>query len=173
MAQRKELSHREPALAESKVSSIVTQQIPSVIEHLRRPKGPLAKLLAQTDKLQHINRIFNAYLPPHLHGHAMITTMSPKQWVVQTDSSAWATRLRYVLPNLREQMRDHLKKEVPLLTVRIITDSTVAKSASEPRRMQLTEETAQLLEGTARDMNDQRLGSALLRLSRHVAKSSK
>jgi hypothetical protein len=128
--------------------------------------------LAQTDKLQHINRIFNAYLPPHLHGHAMIATMSPKQWVVQTDSSAWATRLRYVLPSLREQLGDHLKKDVPPLTVRIIPDSTV-QSTSEPRRMQLTEETAQLLEGTARDLSDQRLVSALLRLSRHVAKSSK
>lgn len=176
MVQRKEArlrktSQPEPVSTETRVCSKVTQPIPSVSEHLRRPKGPLAKLLAQTDKLQHINRIFKAYLPPHLHGHAMIATMSAKQWVVQTDSSAWATRLRYVLPSLREQLADHLKKEVPPLSVRIIPYGTVQR-IEEPRRISLTEENAQLLEGTARDLNDQRLGSALLRLSRHVGKSS-
>ena len=157
---------------QQKASSKMTQQMALVRDHLRNPKGQLAKLLAQTDKLQHVNRVFRAYLPNHLHEHAMITTMSAKVWVVQTDSSAWATRLRYVLPNLQQQLSDHLKKPVPPLTIRIKPGNTV-EAAVEPRRMALTEKTAKLLEGTARDLNDQRLGSALLRLSRHVASATK
>ena len=157
---------------QKKVSSTMTQQMALVRDHLRSPKGRLAKLLAQTDKLQHVNRVFHAYLPSHLHEHAMITTMSAKAWIVQTDSSAWATRLRYVLPNLQQQLSDHLKKQIPPLTVRIKPGNTV-EAMVEPRRMALTQETAKLLEGTAQDLSDQRLGSALLRLSRHVAGSSK
>jgi hypothetical protein len=151
----------------------MTRQIPSISEHLRRPqKGRLAKLLAQTDRLQHINHVFRAYLPPHLHEHATITTLSAKNWVVQTDSSAWATRLRYVLPSLQQQLSDHLKTEVPPLTIRIKPAEVVAVEA-EPRRMVITQETASLLEGAARDLNDSRLGSALLRLSRRIAEQVK
>ena len=166
-------SQLEPTVTEQKKGpSNMTQQMTLVRDHLRSPKGRLAKLLAHTDKLQHVNRVFLAYLPNHLHEHAMITNMSTKAWVVQTDSSAWATRLRYVLPNLQQQLSDHLKKQIPPLTVRIKPGNTV-EVVVEPRRMELTKETAKLLEGTAQDLDDQRLGSALLRLSRHVASSSK
>lgn len=139
----------------------------SLQDHLQKRRGQLGKLLAQTEHLQNINRVFHAYLPGHLRTHAMITKMSAKSWIIQTDSSAWATRLRYVLPNLQQQLRDHLKQEVPPLTVHIRPGNTV-HTANEMHRPEITAETARLLKGTAQDLGNSRLGEALLRLSRHV-----
>jgi hypothetical protein len=139
----------------------------SAAECLRRPKGRLAGVIAHSDRLIRINRLLRAYLPPHLREHARIVAMTPEVWIIQTESSAWATRLRYLLPGLRKQLGDELKQSVPDLKLRIEPPSE-PPPASPPRRLTLTEQNARVLEGAARDLSDQRLGAALLRLAQHA-----
>lgn len=135
-------------------------------QHLQRPKGRLAYLVAQSDRLARINRAFLAYLPPHLHDHAALVALSDDAWIIQTDSPAWATRLRYVLPSLRNQLAEFLGADVPPLNIRI--KPAAAKSAPPQRRVTLTHENAALIEGAAQAVEDDRLGAALLRLARHA-----
>ncbi len=139
----------------------------SAAECLRRPKGRLAAVIAHSDRLIRINRLMQAYLPPHLRDHARIVAITPQVWIVQTESSAWATRLRYVLPTLRQQLSDELRQPVPGLKLRI-EPAREAPSAAPPRRLTLTEKNAEVLAGAARDVSDERLGAALLRLAQHA-----
>ncbi len=139
----------------------------------RLQQGRLAQLVAQSKSLNQINRIFLAFLPPHLHEHAVLIASKPDVWVVQTDSSAWATRLRYVLPNLHKQMSDHLGKEIPPLRIRIIPSATPPAPTAPVRRLTVTEDTINLLEGTAESISDPGLSAALSRLARHAQKRRK
>lgn len=144
-----------------------TSSMTSVQDCLRRPKGRLAQLVAQTDRLARVNRAFRAYLPPHLHDHARLSQLSSQNWVVQTESAVWATRLRYALPSLRQQLSEHLGYEVPNLVVKVKPAGNGQNNAP-PRRMKLTEESANFLEGAAEGVSDQRLGAALMRLAQHA-----
>ena len=138
-----------------------------VQERLRQSKGHLAQLVAQSDRLARINRAFLAYLPPHLHSHVRLATLSADTWVIHAESAAWATRLRYILPSLQQQLSEHLGYQVPKLTMRIQPLGN-ADSKIPTRRVQVTEKSADVLEGAAEGVDDEQLGAALMRLAQHA-----
>jgi hypothetical protein len=142
----------------------------SVGDRLQRPKTRLAKLLAQVNELVGINRIFHAYLAPHLRQHATLIALETDKWTVQTDSPAWATRLRYTLPSLRKHLTEKLGTEVPPLRIRI-SPATLEPPRLPPRRLQLSAQAGDLLEKTAHSLDDRHLGAALLRLARNARRN--
>ena len=140
-----------------------------VSSHICKP-GALMHLVQQTDKLVRLNRIMRAYLPPHMQDHARLIAVHEQAWVIQADSSAWATRLRYALPSLRQQLSDHLKRDVPVLKLKV--QPTAETKTTEPRRLTLTQQSASFIKGAADSIGDERLGAALLRLASHARKAS-
>lgn len=137
----------------------------SVAECLQQPAGRLAAVVAQGERLARLNRLLQALLPPHLQAYARFKSLSPQVWIVQTDSAARATRLRYVLPGLRQQLEAELKQPVPDLKLHV-EPPVAARSPAPPRRLTLNESNADLLKSTADSIKDERLGAALLRLAR-------
>lgn len=142
--------------------------MPSIGEHLVQAKGQLGRLLAQADELVRLNRLLHGYLPPQFRGHALLAALYPDAWIIQTDSSTWATRLRYALPNLHRQLSDHLGREIPKLRIRIRPPQT--GPLGPPRRLTVTPETAATLETAAHNVSDPRLSMAMKRLAEHARK---
>lgn len=147
-----------------------TGSIPTVGETLRRPQGTLGRLMARADRLNRLNRIFRAYLPPHLHDHVVLVRLDQDDWTVHADSSSWATRLRYALHNIRETLGQQLGIPLPKPRVRVVPPDFPPR----PRRprLTLTQRNAKLLEVTARNVPDPRLSAALRRLAQHAGASS-
>ncbi|MDG4550578.1 MAG: DciA family protein [Candidatus Contendobacter sp.] len=139
--------------------------IPTVGEILRRPRGKLGQLMAQADRLIQLSRIFYAYLPPYLRDHAVLIRLDPESWEVRADSAAWATRLRYVLPSIRQALGQQLDMTLPKPRIRVAP--VAVPPQSQRRRLTLTRRNAALLEATARGLTDPRLGAALRRLAAH------
>lgn len=140
---------------------------------LRRPRSRAAQLVSKTQRLVEINRILKAFLPPQFNEHVVLASLDTKAWRVHTDSSAWATRLRYLLPTLRQHLGEHLGIEIPPLRVRI-SPPTIPSQAGQPaRRMVVTEVTAATLEQAAGNVTDNRLGSAMRRLAEHARQRSR
>ena len=140
-----------------------------VSSHISKP-GVLMYLVQQNDKLVRLNRIMRAYLPPHLQDHARLISIDEQGWLIKADSSAWATRLRYALPSLRQQLSHHLKRDIPPLKLKVQPANDV--KSIEPRRLTLTQQSASHIEGAADSVNDERLGAALMRLAAHARKAS-
>ena len=139
--------------------------MPTVGEGLRcLSSGVLGKMVARVDDLNRLGRIFCAYLPSHLHDHAVLIRMDQEGWEVHADSASWATRLRYALPNIRPMLGEHLGLDLPKPRIRV---RPVITPPQQPRRsrLTLTQDNADLLEATARNLADARLGAALLRLA--------
>ena len=86
--------------------------------------------------------------------------------MVQAESPVWATRLRFSLPALRQQLAQRLGTAVPPLKIKVAPATGLPPPP--PRRMTISEPAAELLEGTAQNVADPRLGEALRRLARHA-----
>lgn len=138
----------------------------SVGEALRRQQGTLGQLMARADRMVRLSQIFRAYLPPHLHDHAVLIRLDEDGWVVHTDSASWATRLRYALHSLRQALGQQLGIPLPKPRIQVVP----AALPSNPRRprLTLTARNAKLLEVTARNLSDPRLSAALRRLAEHA-----
>ena len=141
--------------------------IATVGETLARQRGALGELIAKAQQRVRLNRMFLAYLPPHLHDHAVLVRLDAESWVVHTGSASWATRLRYALHNMREALGQHLGIALPKPQIRVVP----AVLPPPPRpRLKLTKRNAKLLEVAARDLADDRLSAALRRLAAHAGK---
>jgi hypothetical protein len=99
--------------------------------------------------------------------------LDAEAWTVQTDSPAWATRLRYCLPTLQRQLSDQLAFAVPKLRVRIIPISMESPPPLPPRRLELSSRAGNVLSEAANGLADQELSAALKRLARHAHKPGK
>lgn len=137
-------------------------------EQLHQPGSQVAKLVWQTKRLSELNRIFHAFLPSYLHAHAFLARLDQENWVVQTDSSAWATRLRYILPNLRHPLGEHLGIAVPPPRIRIAPPAVPLPPPPPNRRMTITDSTARLIESAAQNIPDRQLGAVMRRLAAHA-----
>ncbi len=142
-----------------------SDSIPTVGEVLRRPRGKLGQLMAQADRLIRLSRVFYAYLPPHLRDHTVLIRLDPEDWEVRADSAVWATRLRYVLPSIRQALGQQLGMTLPKPRIRV-TPIAVSPQSRRPR-LTLTRRNAELLEAAARALADPRLGAAMRRLAAH------
>ena len=135
-------------------------------EHLQHPRGRFAEMLSQLQRLHRLEQLLRAFLPPHLQDHATLARLDAEAWIVQTDSPAWQTRLRYFLPALRQPLSEQLGFAVPPPQIRIVPPDASPK-APPVRRMTMTDETAQVLEEAARQFSDPRLSAAVRRLAEH------
>ena len=137
--------------------------IPAAGEYLRRQQGMLGRLMARANRLNRCNQIFRAYLPAQLHDHVVLVSIDRENWTVHADSASWATRLRYALHNIRQALGHQLGIPLPKPCIRVVP----AALSPRPRRLKptLTERSVKLLEITARNVPDARLGAALRRLA--------
>ncbi|HRX62385.1 MAG TPA: DUF721 domain-containing protein [Candidatus Competibacter sp.] len=140
--------------------------IPAIGEVLYRQRGVLGELVTQAEKRVRLSRIFHAYLPPHLRDHAELIRLDEEKWTVHTDSSSWATRLRYALHNIRDTLGQQLGFPLPKPHIRVVPPTLPLPVARPPLR--LTPKSAKLLEIAARNLSDERLSAALRRLAAHA-----
>jgi hypothetical protein len=144
----------------------------STDEHMQRSNSRIAKLILQTKQLSEINHIFHAFLPAYLHEHASLAKLDSEGWVVQTDSPVWATRLRYILPSLQKPLSEKLKFQVPIPRIRVAPPAVPLPPPPQARRMTITDNTAKVLEGAARNLPDRKLGAVMARLAAHAKQRS-
>lgn len=107
-------------------------------------------------------------LPPEFATHCRVAGVRGDRLLLVADTPAWAARLRFRSAQLVKHLVEHPGRSgvvtVRTVQVRIIPPVTEVKPT--PRRTRLSVENAQLLEQTARGIQDPRLAQALARLAR-------
>ncbi len=111
-----------------------------------------------------------ALLPSPLNDHCLSLVLKQNQMVLYTDSSAWASRLRYFSRELVTRLKNkqiHINK----ISVKIMVDNRRIKARHRVREARLlTSENADLLSRVADHTPDPELQAALRRLSSHQKK---
>ncbi len=67
---------------------------------MTNPSGSLCLILKHSQSIQKIDEIFRASLPCPLEQHCYVANLRDKILIIHTDSPLWATRLRYLTPEI-------------------------------------------------------------------------
>lgn len=78
----------------------------TISQHLSSADQHLAQILAKAHFLQRVERLFKIVLQGDLAQHCRVANVKNQQLVIEVDSSAWATRLRYLCPSLVAPLRE-------------------------------------------------------------------
>jgi len=129
----------------------------SILRELRNNLKIQEKLLILTRNL----------LPAPLDQHCISVQQRDSRLIVHTNSSAWASRLRYFSRDLRAKLQGkgvHIQK----IEVRVLINNQ-QKTHLARHVHHLSEANAKLIESTADSIQDANLRAALKRLSKHRA----
>ncbi len=75
------------------------------IHKLIKDSSELAQVLNQVHTLQKLNSILQKHIKAPLNEHCIIANLKAEKIILHTDSSAWATYLRYELPTLLQAIK--------------------------------------------------------------------
>lgn len=128
-----------------------------------------------TDKLSHhirqkaleLNRLrhaIQASLPVDCHLHFQVAGIRDRQLIILTDSPVWQTRLRMYSLSMLEALAQHTGIRLNQVKIRL---APLAREVipPPPQPRVLSSRSARLIEQTAASVSDERLQTALLRLS--------
>ena len=138
---------------------------------LNSGRGTLSILHRKVAQLDKLTALLKNNLSEPLRHHCQVANFRDNCLVIMTDSAAWATQIRYLTPELLEQLQRYPELKY-VRTLRCYIDPISMPSVSPQTTIQrdpLSAENIQLLDsmGNARDSND-KLGQALKRFAEHM-----
>ncbi len=127
--------------------------------------GTVTALIEQAHRLQAIDILLPACIPGELVAHVRTANWRNDRLVLQTDSAAWATRLRYLLPQLQRCLQQHPQlAELQQIDLRVAPQERPANPAPQPAC--LSTSSAHIIDTGAETIADPALRAALKRLAR-------
>lgn len=141
--------------------------LPTFISVLLR-RERLAPLLDQARSRESLGRAVETLLPAECRGHCRLGGFEGGRFVLLADSAAWATRLRYSAPEIREQLRRLPGgRGVTQVQVRVSPPASAAPSTERTRPLERpSAASGRALQDIAEAETDPQLRAALLRLAR-------
>ena len=77
----------------------------SLAHLLHQPSELLHHLVAKSQHLIHLTNLLHQLLDRQLAKHCKAANLRDKTLVIEIDSAAWATQIRYRIPQLLDQLR--------------------------------------------------------------------
>ena len=130
-----------------------------------------SRLVSRSQRLRRLTAELWEQLPPDLHGHCVVVGCDDEILSVLTDNSAWATRLRFMEP----QLIAHFRNATPACTrLKIVVRPAIEDphtTRARTERAPLSASVKRGLDALADEIDDESLRAALKRLSRRGVKS--
>lgn len=135
---------------------------------LQHPAGPLNGLLGRVGLLRRLTAAIRDALPPPLARHCLAANLDGDTLVLSCDSTAWAAKLRYQLPQLLQALQGRTNlPAIRQIRVRVQPRREPVRPAVQ-RRATLSEHSAAVITSVADATTDPALKAALRRLGRHA-----
>lgn len=134
---------------------------PVPLQRYLESNAALAELRRQVHQADHWLSRVHAALPADLSSH--LPAVRPREGilVLYADSPVWASRLRYTIPRIRNQLPEFREIRIRVLPNTMPPD--VSKNRRRPKAMK--RETADMIRGIACAVPDKQLSLALKRLA--------
>ncbi len=141
----------------------------------------LKKLYTHAKVICSLNEKLHKHLAPDLSSHFNVANYSDETLTVNAESSAWASKLRYCIPDIL----DYAKHECGLGNLRTVrigvspgqnqadTDQSKKNQTSNPdklniRKASMSHKSAEFIKNVAMAINDPALQKSILKLSKHA-----
>ncbi|MEQ8288784.1 MAG: DUF721 domain-containing protein [Gammaproteobacteria bacterium] len=129
--------------------------------------SPLQNLVKKAQRIQQLGRKLESRLDPSFQGHFTLANINDGVAIILANSSAWATRLRYHIPDILDELTNQLGQG-RVKTVRIkIAPTHQEIIATGKKQNKLSREAASYLIRTADDFGDSPIRDTLLSIARH------
>lgn len=136
----------------------------SITTLLQESSSHNEQLLLRARYLQHADRLLHSLLNAEFKLHCRVANIRDGLLILDVDSVAWATRLRYQLPSLLEKLQQHEDLRVlSSIEIKIRPQQQTRQKSSQ--RPQLSPEAAHCIHSCAEGIDDPALGNALRRLA--------
>ena len=119
----------------------------------------------RSNTLNQLNSVLHKLLPEQLRGHCRLANITTDSIVIQTDSSQFASLLRFDAPRICKAMTEHLTKPIQRLKVTVNADLHSAKVESKHPKT-LSANAAQTISEAAEFLEDGNLKVALSKLAK-------
>ena len=127
--------------------------------------GTVPDLIAHARQLQSLSTALRRCLPADAAPHVQVVRWSDGQVTVQADSTAWATRLRYLSPQLLRQLQQ-LPEFTAAHRIAVNIAPIATPAAAIPQPFYLSPASARIIDANAETIADPQLRAALKRLAR-------
>lgn len=129
----------------------------------------LSNLRKKIQQLAQLNIFWLEQLDDALAQHTRVANYREGCLIIEVDSSVWATRLRFLIPELLKSLR-RLKEFHTLQSIEWYVNATVSLAKYSPLRQPpvLSAQNASLLHETAAEISSEALKRALQKLARNV-----
>jgi hypothetical protein len=119
--------------------------------------------------LNQLNSVLHKLLPEQLRDHCRLANISPDGLVIQTDSSQYATLLRFDAPRICKAMTAHLSSPISRLKVTVKTNlHSIKNEVVQPKT--LSKSAAQTISNAVEFLEEGDLKMALSRLAQRHQK---
>lgn len=127
----------------------------------------LPNLYEKVAKLKHLNKLLHMQLESSLSPHCCVANFKDNCLIIEVESSAWVTRLRYGLPELLKGLRIFPEfKQLKTIEWYIRKVMTAMPERVVVHRPPLSTENVTLLRDTADCVSNDRLKRALQKLAK-------
>lgn len=142
------------------------KRLPSTInELLTCSPGNLSKIQARITQIAHFQHKLRSELGPPLSEHLNVANFSDETLVLHTDNPAWASRLRFNIQNILRIARRCGLAGLKSVRIKVVIPNIDRKP--NKRLLSLSENTAKMIGETTASINDHKLRTSLLNLSKH------
>ncbi len=142
---------------------------PKAVNNLLQDYGSsdLRKIVRQAQRLLAMNQIIIPFLPVNLRSHCQTAQITATSLTLIVDSAAWLTHLRYLKPQLLEQLKTQPQcVNLKEIIFRIQPSQNASPEKVEPTKpRELSTDNKELLRSTASIVNDPLLKKALLKMA--------
>ena len=134
----------------------------SSVSDILASSGKLSQLRDHIQKLDSLQTKLRDYPGPPLNKHVIVADYRQKTLIFHADSAAWATKLRYLTPELLRLFRDDLPGLRSIRIKNLPVETTVQKTR---RAARASPDTVDAIRQVADRITDSPLRSVLLRIA--------
>jgi len=122
--------------------------------------------------LNNIEQFLYAELPSGVREHVKPLNISGHTLVLETTTPALKSKLRYLTPELEKRLRHHTSNQLNRLVIKVIPNKGSIKkpSAGSKQRPPMSSNSRSIIESFADNIDDPKLKSSLLRLSKNATR---
>lgn len=141
-------------------------EYPSIIN----PTALLSAIKNKAAQLSHLNNLLHAQLETLLTQYCRVANFRENILIIEVDSSVWATRLRYIVPELLQKLRRE-KEFHRLQEIKWYIRPAASEYKKKPTKsIKLSEQSSELIAETAEHISNPMLQTALKKLTTHITK---
>ena len=140
------------------------------VETFLKSHNRLKPLLANARHVMKFDFLLKLYLEEPLKSKCQVSIFHGHRLLIFVDGSVWATQLRYQLPSLLKQLRQHPEMtKLKYIEIKIQSQPLIFRKETR-QAYPISNANSEALKATADSLEDGDLKSALLRLSSHSKK---